>query len=96
VFDGATLPPLSLAGAYRIASRWIAQKYSKMDSFRVRSYSVEDAGHSGARNRWYYTFDFVGTLNGAEVYGAPSTAFTAMVLMDGTIIEPREMKPDDA
>ena len=91
VFDGRTLPPLSLPDAYRIASRWIAQKYPKIDSFRMRSYSVEEAGHSGAPNRWYYTFDFIGRLDGTDVYGGP---FMAMVLMDGTVIEPREMKPD--
>jgi hypothetical protein len=93
IFDGKTLPPLPLADAYRIASQWIAKKYPTMDSFRVRSYAVEQAGNSGAPNRWYYTFDFVGVMNGAEVYGGP---FTAMVLMDGTIIEPREIKPGEA
>lgn len=59
----------------------------------MRSYCVEQAGNSGTPNRWYYTFDFVGTMDGTEVYGGP---FTAMVLMDGTIIEPREMKPNEA
>jgi len=92
VFDGTTLPPLSLPDAYRIANRWIAQKYPKMDSFRMRSYSVDEGGNSGAPNRWYYTLDFVGTMDGTEVYGG---LFMAMVLMDGTIVEPREVKPNE-
>ncbi len=94
VFDGITLPPLSLPDAYRIASQWIAQKYPKIDSFRVRSYSVEEFVQALARgepNRWYYSFEFIGSMDGTDVYAGP---FTAMVLMDGTVIEPREVKPD--
>jgi len=88
-FDGRTDPPLSMPVAYSRAYGWLQKAFPKMSSFRLRSYGLSTAGSSRAPNRWYYTFDFFGDMDGSTV---TNSKFSVMVLMDGTIVEPREIK----
>ncbi len=85
-FDGKSLPPLAMADAHQRAHAWLKKTFPKMSSFRLREYSVSTAGSSRAPNRWYYTFEFLGDLDGSMV---TNSRFSVMVLMDGTIIEPK-------
>ena len=86
-FDGRSEPPLSMPVAYSRAYGWVQKAFPKMSSFRLRSYELSTAGSSRVQNRWYYTFDFFGELDGSTV---TNSKFSVMVLMDGTIIEPRQ------
>ena len=88
-FDGQSSPPLSMPDAYKRAYAWLKKSFPKIDSFGVRSYGLSTAGSSRAPNRWYYTFDFSGNLDGSMVM---NSRFSVMVLMDGSVIEPRKIK----
>jgi hypothetical protein len=88
-FDGRSEPPLSMPVAYSRAYAWLKKSFPKMSSFRLRSYELSTAGSSRAPNRWYYAFDFFGDVDGSTV---TNSKFSVMVLMDGTVIEPRETK----
>jgi hypothetical protein len=86
-FDGKSSPPLSMPDAYQRAYVWLEESFPKMSSFKLRSYGLSTAGSSRAPNRWYYTFDFFGDLDGSMV---TNSKFSVMVLMDGTVVAPRE------
>ena len=88
-FDGQSSPPLGMPSAYQNAYTWLKKSFPKMSGFKVRSYGLSTAGSSRAPNRWYYTFDFVGDFDGSMVM---NSRFSVMVLMDGSIIEPRKVK----
>ena len=85
-FDGKSSPPFGMSDAYQRAHAWLKKTFPKMSSFRLREYSVSTAGSSRVPNRWYYTFEFFGDLDGSVV---TNSRFSVMVLMDGTIIEPK-------
>lgn len=78
-----------MSDAYSRAYAWLQNAFPKMSSFRLHSYGLSTAGSSRAPNRWYYTFDFFGDVDGSTV---TNSKFSVMVLMDGTVIEPRESK----
>jgi len=88
-FDGESSAPLGMPSAYQSAYGWLKKTFPKMSGFKVRSYGLSTAGSSRAPNRWYYTFDFVGDLDGSTVM---NSRFSVMVLMDGSVIEPRKIK----
>ena len=88
-FDGKSSPPFPMGEAYQRAKAWLNKSFPKMSSFKLREYSVSSAGSSRAPNRWYYTFDFMGDLDGSIV---TNSRFSVMVLMDGTVIEPKSKK----
>ncbi len=88
-FDGKSSAPLGMPSAYQTAYGWLKKTFPKMSGFKVRSYGLSTAGSSMAPNRWYYTFDFVGDLDGSMVM---NSRFSVMVLMDGSVVEPRKIK----
>jgi hypothetical protein len=88
-FDARTGVPLPMPAAYERANTWLKSSFPKIGSFRLRSYTVASSGNSLAPNRWYYVFDFVGDVDGSTVSNAK---FSVMVLMDGTVVEPRAKK----
>lgn len=88
-FDGRTDPPLAMPDAYSRAYAWLQNTFPKMSSFRLHSYELSTAGSSRVQNRWYYMFDFFGDMDGSTV---SNSKFSVMVLMDGTVVEPREGK----
>ena len=88
-FDPKSPAPLDLSTAHQRAHEWLKKSFPKMSSFKLRSYSLSTSGNSRASNRWYYTFDFFGDLDGSMVM---NSRFSVMVLMDGTVVEPRKVK----
>ncbi len=89
IFDGKNSPPLDMPAAHQRAYDWLKRSFPKMSSFKLRSYGLFSSGNSRAPDRWYYTFDFVGDLDGSMVM---NSRFSVVVLMDGEIVEPREVK----
>ncbi|MBK7662762.1 MAG: hypothetical protein IPJ21_04275 [Sterolibacteriaceae bacterium] len=84
----AGTPPLPIGKAAEIADVWIKKKNSEIKSFSISSIAIA-VGHGwGAepQDRWYYRIDFQPIVGGQRLYGGQ---FIAVVLFDGTIVEPR-------
>jgi len=80
-------PPLSVSAAYRAAKEWGRQHYTRYDDVNVREFSLKKYGCSLVSDRWYYLFDLNPVIDGNELW---SSGNWAAVLMDGTVIGPRE------
>ncbi len=61
------------------------KKNPKIDDFKIRSISIDKVGFSSIPNRWFYRIDFDPVLGDHKLFGS---SFTAVILMDGTIVEP--------
>ena len=77
--------PLSFKKAITEGKAWMMKKYPKMDDFQVRSITIEKMGWSSLRNRWYYKIEFNPIVGGQKLFGS---MFTAVVLLDGSVVEP--------
>lgn len=80
-------PPLSVSAAYRAVKEWGRQHYTRYDGVSVREFSLRKYGCSLVSDRWYYVFDLNPVIDGNELW---SSGNWAAVLMDGTVIGPRE------
>jgi hypothetical protein len=85
-FDGTTQPPLSAIEAYLKARAWLQAKVMNGGKYELEDCSLLQIIHFDAPKRWYYAFTFEGPFNPLSRTG-PQCA--VLVLMDGTIIEPR-------
>ena len=78
-------PPLSVKRAAQIASAWAARKYptktTEVDSIMLRSLPCTDGS-----DRWYYFFYFYSV---SEKRRTHELGNWLVVLMDGSVIEPR-------
>ena len=95
VFDGKSPAPLPLSDAYPKAYDSIRKRFPKSGDFHLYRYSLNEFSNTTAPNGWYYTFDFFmprprGTEVRANESFGPWGVVTVVVLMDGTVIEPRE------
>jgi TonB family protein len=84
-------PPLSTGDAIAIASAWLNINHARSDDV---GYRLVDAGIAriGGRDsqRWYYHVNFaLGSLAG----GSGREALTVVVLLDGSVVEPRVLTP---
>lgn len=84
---GKSEPPLSVSDAYRLAREWGKKEYVRYDSIEVRELKLTKYRCSSVSNRWYYVIDFAPVIDGNELWGSGNWL---AVLMDGTIIGPRE------
>jgi hypothetical protein len=82
-------PPLPLPKAVSLATVWMKKRNPKFDDFIVSGITIRRIGSSDLRNRWDYLIDFNAIVDRRTVYGS---TFVAIVLMDGTIIEPKITK----
>lgn len=85
-------PPLAIEKAVALATRWIREKNPRFDDFKptritFQRTSRSENGHSF--RRWYYTIDFEPVMNEEALYGG---TYVAVVLFDGTVVEPRVEK----
>ena len=80
-------PPLSVSAAYRAAIDWGRQHYTRYDGVNVRELSLNKYNCSLVSDRWYYVFDLNPVIDGNELWSGGNWA---AVLMDGTVIGPRE------
>ena len=80
-------PPLSISTAYRLVKDWGNQEYARYDSVEVQGLRLTAYGCSRVSNRWYYVIDLAPVIDGNKLWGSGNWA---AVLMDGTVIGPRE------
>jgi hypothetical protein len=77
--------PLSLDAAIKKGKEWMKKKNPNMDDFKVRSINLAKVGYGSIPNRWFYKIDFDPVIGDQKLFGS---RFTAVILMDGTVIEP--------
>lgn len=80
-------PPLSVAKAVEVATKWARQTYTRYDDVRIESIGLNGYGCRRARENWYYVVHFTPVIDGNRLYGGGNFA---AVLMDGTVVGPRK------
>jgi hypothetical protein len=84
-------PPLSIAKAVEIADAWIKKQNPDVKRFAIASIALAraDGWGASAAERWYYRIEFHPIVGGRRLYGGQ---FVAVVLFDGSVVEPRAEK----
>jgi len=82
-------PPLSTVDAVAKARAWLKQKHPKFDAFVPSSINYRQVRYERT-NFWYYSISFDGMVGQTRTY-APE--LDAVVLFDGTVVEPRPGAP---
>lgn len=80
-------PPLGVSEAYRLVKDWDKDAYSRYDSVEVDDFTLSKYGCSLVSDRWYYVIDLAPVIDGNKLWGSGNWA---AVLLDGTVIGPRE------
>lgn len=80
-------PPLGVSQAYQLAREWARGHYQRYGDVKVREVSLTSYSCSRVQDRWYYVFDLIPVIEGNRAWGSGNWA---AVLMDGTVIAPRE------
>ena len=81
-------PPLGRELAIELARDSVRKRYPQFESFRVES--IELARLPMNSSRWFYVVKFAPFSDG-QLFR--STGALAMVLLDGTVVEPQPMNP---
>jgi hypothetical protein len=82
-------PPLSLSQAVKIARESVPRFVNKADNLKIREITLQSMGN----NKWFYRVKFV--CFGMQCRGQEVRGFTAIVKLDGTIIEPKKVKIEE-
>lgn len=84
----AGAPPLAISKAAEIAEAWIKAKNPEIKKFAVASIALTVGRTWGpeSKDRWYYRIEFQPVVGGQRLSGG---MFIAVVLFDGTVVEPR-------
>jgi TonB family protein len=77
-------PPLSLGGARKAAEAWLTSRAPEVKALDLTSLSFLNTNPAGL---WYYRLTFDPLVGGRRLPGGRD--FTAVVLLDGSIVEPR-------
>jgi hypothetical protein len=80
--------PLTIPKAVDAAQTWIKKKNPEVKEFAVSSIAISPIGccSSKSQDRWYYRIEFNPIVGGQPLFGGH---FIAVVLFDGTLVEPR-------
>ena len=78
--------PLSLTQAVKIARDTMPRFIKKAENLKVREIVMQTMGN----NKWFYSVKF--SCFGAQCYEQKERTFTAIVKLDGTIVEPKKIK----
>jgi TonB family protein len=94
----ASEPPLSMTEARRIAEAWLTSRTPEIKTFELSGLSLVKVpprlptGPCAAGGCWYYRASFDPVVGGRRLSGGGD--FTVVVLLDGSIVEPRvEQRP---
>lgn len=89
-WDGLGNPPMGIGAATEAATEWMKKEYAGFTEFVPERIELAKVFSQGAPGRWSYTimFDASGELAGVVV----KHQFTAVVLLDGTVIKPQAYK----
>jgi hypothetical protein len=87
----AGAPPLAINKAVEIADAWIKSKNPEIKKFSLSSvaFFASENWESQPSQRWYFRIEFHPIVSGQRLYGGQ---FIAVVLFDGTVVEPRAEK----
>jgi hypothetical protein len=84
-------PPLAVHKAVLSAHRWMQRHGSRADGYALRQVQLEYAVIFGRTEVvWYYTVRSHGVVAGRRL---PGTGMQAVVLLDGSIVEPSGQEP---
>lgn len=88
-------PPLSMSDARRVATTWIKGKAPQADAFELAASSLVRATPSASAPSapvpWYYSIGFDHTIGDRRLAGGLESM--VVVLLDGSIVEPRVEAP---
>ncbi len=89
-WDGLGNPPMGVGAATEVATEWMKKEYAGFTQFVPERIELAKVFSEGAPGRWSYTimFSASGELAGVVV----RHQFTAVVLLDGTVIKPKVYK----
>jgi hypothetical protein len=80
-------PPLSVSRAIKIARENLPRFVKSAETWKIRVVTLQSIGEN--ENKWFYRIDFFCT--GAVCQEVEDRIFTAIVKMDGTILEPKRV-----
>ena len=80
--------PLAITDALAIAKKWCLVSHPKFDDVVLGGIEIEPIGWTTAKDKWFFIFSFDPIIDGQRLYGQ----FYAVVLMDGTVVEPKVSK----
>lgn len=84
--------PFSIADAVRTSEEWIKKRHPEVKKFDVSSVSLVRAGCCvPSDERWFYRVEFRPVVAGQRLHGGH---FVAVVLLDGSLVEPKAEKRD--
>lgn len=81
--------PLQIHEAVAKAQAWIKKQNPKIESFVPNRIDLGRVSYGRFYGLWYYTVGFDGVVGGQRMY---SWGLQAVVLMDGSIVEPKPEK----
>ena len=84
-----TPPPLSIADAVGRADAWIKKRNPRIDTFVPRRIELSSILYGEFTGVWYYRISFDGMIDGHRL---SATDFNSVVLLDGSVVEPRPGK----
>jgi hypothetical protein len=79
--------PLQIHEAVAKALAWIKKRNPKIDSFVPSRIELGKVSYGEFNGLWYYTVGFDGVVGGEQMH---SWGLQAVVLMDGSIVEPQQ------
>jgi hypothetical protein len=81
-------PPLSISKAVELAGVWIKKRHPDVKEFLIWSVSLTSQATWAAdvRDGWFYRIEFDSGVGGRRMRGGQ---FVAVVLLDGSVVEPR-------
>ena len=85
---GSGAPPLPIGMAVRTGEEWLKKRNPEVKRFAVSSVTIARmiTYTSSFGDHWYYRISFDPVIGAQQLYGGQ---FTAVVLFDNTIVEPR-------
>ena len=87
---GNEFPPLTIGNALRTAEEWMKKRNPEIKQFEVSAITIAKMTYPPSfTDRWYYRISFNPVVAGQRLYGGQ---FTAVVLFDNTVVEPRIRK----
>jgi hypothetical protein len=84
-------PPISAGQAYDLARAWARVNWKRYDSFGLESISLQTLGCDSSNKKWVYVVSLAPIIDGNRLFGS---TYVVGVLMDGSIIAPRNVKND--
>ena len=81
-------PPLSSGDAIKVGEDWLRQQNPEVKTFELTNLTLARGyGVFAQSDRWYYMMYFDPVVGGRRLAGGSN--FAAVVLLDGSVVEPR-------